>query len=110
MDVNKIKLIKIDVEGAEAKVLQGMDGFVLGKTELLIEIHPGKIETFNDSIDAISDLIYGQGYKVDLSVNHRGKHRGIVTPWKLCSKKEFLVIYNKILATDLHNFAIHAFK
>ncbi|MBT6047522.1 MAG: hypothetical protein HOG49_11930 [Candidatus Scalindua sp.] len=111
LDVSKIKLIKIDVEGAEEKVLQGMDGSVLGTSDLLIEIHPGAIERrFNGCADTIADLIYGSGYKVELA-NIRGEHRGgIAFPWRTVQKEEFLAIYKDFVETDPPNFAIHAYK
>jgi hypothetical protein len=111
LEISKIKLIKIDVEGAEEKVLQGMAGSVLGISDLLIEIHPGMIEKrFNGCADTISDLIYSSGYKVDLA-NIRGKQRGgIVFPWRTVQKEEFLEIYKEFMETEPFNFAIHAYK
>jgi len=111
LEISRIKLVKIDVEGAEEKVLQGMDGSVLGTSELLVEIHPGMVERrFNGSADTIANLIYGSGYKVDVA-NIRGKHRGgIAFPWRTVQKEEFLATYKDFVEADPPNFAIHAYK
>jgi len=109
--IDPIKLIKIDVEGAEIKILQGMKRCLLDKKpNLLIEIHPGKIELFDSSISTLIDIIFGSNYKVDLSSNHRGKHRGQVEPWKTVNEKELITFYNETLKTNPHNFAIHAYR
>lgn len=57
--------IKIDVEGAELQVLQGMSGLMRDQEpRLLIELHPGTLPLFGASAAEVVDLLVGSGYDV----------------------------------------------
>ena len=62
------KLIKIDVEGAELNVLEGMINVLkLNKPILMIEKHPTLIPT-NAIIELIDDLLIKNGYKREIEI------------------------------------------
>lgn len=58
-------LVKIDVEGAELQVLEGMKNLLdTVKPELFIEVHPEKILAFNTTVDSVVTLLLDAGYVV----------------------------------------------
>lgn len=63
-------LVKIDVEGAELRVLNGMIETISEKPELIIEIHSSdndrrdKISNFGDSVDSLVEFL--QSYEYEL--------------------------------------------
>ncbi|PHQ41875.1 hypothetical protein Z052_12540 [Halorubrum sp. C191] len=66
-------VIKIDVEGAEADILDGMKETLSDKKPLLyIEIHPNKLDGFGRSSNEIIELLEQMEYELDTS-NHRNK-------------------------------------
>jgi FkbM family methyltransferase len=59
-------VIKIDVEGAELKVLQGMRG-ILGRggdLRLLVEIHPGPLAALGASAGELLGFLFAHGFAV----------------------------------------------
>ena len=54
--------IKIDVEGAEMKVLKGMKQILSKGAKVLIEIHPRELTEFNSSEKEVCDWLQSYGY------------------------------------------------
>ncbi len=52
-------IIKIDVEGAEMRVLSGMNY----KSIIMLEVHPSKLKAFGDSENSLWELIEQKGYR-----------------------------------------------
>lgn len=55
--------IKIDVEGAELKVLKGMRRMAPGVSHVLIEIHPGDLLRFGGSEQAVLNELTAMGFE-----------------------------------------------
>lgn len=110
-NIKVVDVIKIDVEGAEFKVLKGMSECLKNfKPRLLIEIHPYYIVNVEgDSLKDLCNLIENKGYNIELCTNHRGEHRGRVEPWRDVTSKE-LFDYCTQSVSSKHNFAIHCFR
>lgn len=70
-EINKMKpeFIKIDVEGAEMKVLQGMKAILEGGIKLLIEIHETDLKYFNSSKEEVMKYIQSYGYNLQIIGN-----------------------------------------
>ena len=64
-DIHQIDLLKIDVEGAEMKVLQGSRGILSAaiKPAILIESHPRTASAFGYQVVDVVNTIKGMGYK-----------------------------------------------
>ena len=61
--VESIKLVKIDTEGAEQKVLEGAKYLLVnGVPYILCELNPFGIPQFGDSIEGLRDFMMGFGY------------------------------------------------
>jgi len=57
-------VIKIDVEGHEAKVIRGLAATIhQGKPLLFLEMHPQRIKRENDSLDDLLDFMEQEGYQ-----------------------------------------------
>jgi len=70
---NTPDIIKIDVEGAEADVLDGMKETLSNDKPLLyIEVHPEKLSSFGHSQNKIIKLLEQMDYEIEKS-NHRDK-------------------------------------
>lgn len=61
----KVDLIKIDVEGAEYRVIKGADEIIKkNKPRILLELHKNeRIENFNHSPNDVIEMIEGLGYE-----------------------------------------------
>ncbi len=57
-------IVKIDVEGAEMKVLQGMKKILAGPVKLLIEIHEKDLAYFKSSKEEVIVYLESSGYKL----------------------------------------------
>ena len=58
-------VVKIDVEGAETKVLRGMKTIMNnGMAKLFVEIHPDVLPVFNSSAEEVVSLLIVNGYEV----------------------------------------------
>lgn len=59
-------VLKIDVEGAEARVLRGASDFLSrGTGHILVEIHPAALETLGDSEAAVLRLLAESGWRYE---------------------------------------------
>lgn len=57
-DEGPIALVKIDVEGFEARVLRGALGLIAeGRAHFLIELHPRNIEAYGDRVGDVVELL-----------------------------------------------------
>lgn len=65
-------LIKIDVEGAELEVLKGARNIIeTSRPKILIEVHPNKIQAFNDCIENVKHFLIKKNYNIEfLDKNH----------------------------------------
>ena len=76
----KIKpdIIKVDVEGAEMKVLSGMKNILnTCDVKLFFEIHPKKLEIFQSSASEVVSTLLSYGFKVYEIENVRENNDGI---------------------------------
>src|SRR5579872_906455 len=63
--VVKPDLIKIDVEGAETKVLRGMAGLLKNNNlKLFVEIHPRALKELQSSVDEVMSILVENGFNV----------------------------------------------
>ena len=63
--VVKPDLIKIDVEGAETKVLRGMAGLLKNNNlKLFVEIHPRALKELQSSVDEVMSILVENGFSV----------------------------------------------
>jgi FkbM family methyltransferase len=70
-------MIKIDVEGAEVKVLRGLAGTLAAVgPELFVEAHPRELEQSGSSVPELLGLLIDQGYTVHEVTNARQEGRG----------------------------------
>jgi len=60
-------VLKIDVEGAEALVLEGMDILLSNQNLHLIlcEVHLNLLPLFNSSLEAVLNIIGNKGFSID---------------------------------------------
>lgn len=78
-------VIKIDVEGAEMKVIQGAENLLAEKKpELFIEMHPEKIRDMDSSQERIIKELESYNYEL-AGTNHRSKE----STWKPINEMEF---------------------
>ncbi len=61
----KPDLVKIDVEGAETKVLRGMVGLLKNnRIKLFVEIHPRALKELQSSVDEVLSILKEHGFNV----------------------------------------------
>lgn len=66
-------VVKIDVEGAELKVLRGMKNILRDSCRLVfVEVHPGKITEFGSKPSDISEYLKNAGFNVN-KITDRGE-------------------------------------
>lgn len=72
-DLENPTAIKIDVEGAECRVLEGFENTIAeSKPALYIEVHPHHMDDFGDSVDTLYEIL--ERYEYDSTVIYdRGK-------------------------------------
>ena len=63
--------LKIDVEGAEMKVLSGMKNLLQKDLRLLIEIHPKNLLDFNASYQKVIAILLENNYSIEEITAHR---------------------------------------
>jgi len=63
-EITGARLIKIDTEGAEYSILKGFDAFsrLRRDAELIVELHPTYLAHRGESVDALLDLMAGEGF------------------------------------------------
>ena len=73
VDPQKIDLIKLDVDGFEARILRGgSETLKRFKPPVILELTPYALEEQGDSLEGLIDLLAGLGYRL-LSENGRKK-------------------------------------
>ena len=66
LDIQKIDLVKVDVEGAELDVLFGMrDSLEEYHPALLIEVHPNHIGDFGHTVEDLLQFLEGMNYSLE---------------------------------------------
>ncbi len=92
-----VDVLKMDIEGAEALALRGMEGGLrAGRYRtMVIEFHPLALQDFGSSIPALVDFLTGFGYRAwridhsKLAMRHAAYHavlpRELLTPWSIGS-------------------------
>ncbi|MCW5912353.1 MAG: FkbM family methyltransferase [Cyclobacteriaceae bacterium] len=66
--------VKIDVEGAEMKVLSGMENILAGNVKLLIEIHDKELKEFNSSKEEVLNYLKSFGFTLEMIGNDAKKN------------------------------------
>ncbi|MBN8650212.1 MAG: FkbM family methyltransferase [Cytophagales bacterium] len=77
----KPTFVKIDVEGAEMKVLQGMKGLLEMQLKLLIEIHPKDLIGFGSSREEVLEYLKFFSFTIQPVPNNDRKNE-LVFAWK----------------------------
>lgn len=77
----KPTFVKIDVEGAELKVLQGMKNLLSGRIKLLIEIHPKELSEFGSSREDVLNYLKHFGFLMQ-SYFENDKKNELLFAWK----------------------------
>ena len=62
LNINQIDLLKIDVEGYEKFVLEGIDFKRLKPKNILLEIIPDQLKNFSSTAENILSLLEHEGY------------------------------------------------
>lgn len=63
--VERPDVVKIDVEGAEYRVLEGMKEQLRNVRILFVEVHPDELEQFGDSPNDVEKLFRNEGFKTE---------------------------------------------
>ena len=104
-DVNNIfpDLVKIDVEGAEAKILPSLKNmFFKNNPKIYLEYHPVDIKNvFKICPASFIDFVCKNFSEVELNINHWGSFKGVPPgAWVETSKDELLKLTEEILAGE----------
>ncbi len=81
-EIAKPGLIKLDIEGAEVRALNGMKQLLRGRDrprQIFIEVHPPFIEQFKDDPAAVEAILLGCGYRL---VDRRGRYEQLHEIWE----------------------------
>ncbi len=84
-------LIKIDVDGYEGKVIEGMASFLAENgnwTEIIVEITPSLMAKFGSSPETLFKILEGIGYRVyQIDTHFGGVVRELNSPADICGKE-----------------------
>lgn len=69
------EIVKIDVEGAEGKVLRGMKEALCEIDVLLLELHPDLLSGFGDSVSQLFAVLESYGFVISVVQSHRATHQ-----------------------------------
>jgi len=84
-------VVKIDVEGAEMKVLKGMEGIMKVKApKLFVEIHPKKMTNFKYSVQDLVSFLIDTGYQV-FEIEQMRAH-GVARNLRKLSQESYLTL------------------
>lgn len=86
--------LKIDVEGAETKVLSGMKNLLQKELKLLIEIHPKNLLDFNSSYQEVIDILLKNNYAIEEITSHRVDKQAVL---KEKINRNSVIEYNTML-------------
>ncbi len=67
-NIQKVDVIKIDVEGFEGNVLRGAKKLLARRPKIALELHLDDLAKFNDSTEAVLDLLPQHDYKGSIMV------------------------------------------
>lgn len=97
-------IVKIDVEGAELRVLEGMRSLLNLVDHLIIEVHPGKMGTFSDDYRMLMTMIMEKGYLAYVIEGHKDGSNQTLKLYQVRSvperTKTFMVYASKVKPDD----------
>jgi FkbM family methyltransferase len=87
---NKIipDIVKIDVEGAEVRVLKGMEYTLKNIDTLFLEIHPNWLDRFNNTIEELDQILHNFDFSIKAIMNRRESTNLSIIPIDDLSKIE----------------------
>jgi len=66
-ELREADIVKIDVEGAELRVLKGMRSMLeKGEVKVICEVHPNKVSSLGDNVNEITNILKEHGYDIYL--------------------------------------------
>lgn len=64
IEPNKSSLIKIDVDGFESFVLEGMQSFIKDNCEIMLEFRPSRVDQLGGNSKLVEQIIYDSGFSI----------------------------------------------
>ncbi len=93
LSINKIDVVKVDVEGAEYLVLKGFDRYLDKCKHIILEVHPEKMIKLRSNPRSLYQLLEERGFSLYLLDSKHG-----IMPMKFL-KPEILKLRHHLLAT-----------
>ena len=92
-------LIKLDVEGAESKILPALDNSIFDNLTLYLEFHvPQIIEDFDEDPYELLNFLFSKFESVEFNRNHWGAFKGIpASIWEKKNKDEISSVITDII-------------